>query len=171
MGFFDFFKKYNEHKARHMEWQKLVIPGSGDRLVATEKQLKEVTMQQAQDDLRIIKDCLKLIESTLNPDTFFMRLNLMVEKARHLCELEKYMSFSNISTMDAYDEIMHDYQKAISKFLFRYFSDTFDKAESLKTENGKRNRYKKFYDSLQKYYCFMNQENIDFIESKYSSVL
>ena len=154
-------------KERLLKWQALVTGEAGDRLVMSEQQLRNASNQQAQNDLRIMNDCKKIIESTLDPETFFSRLNLLVEKGEHLCKLEEYISFSGASPSAALSEIKAEYQEAIKQFLVRYFCDTFDKAEALKTQNGKNGRYKKFYDSLQPYYSVMNADNIDYIETKY----
>lgn len=174
MGLFDFLvKKANDfieagqqRKERMLLWQHLVMPDSPNKLILTEQQLKSITLQQAQNDLRIINDCTRLVESTTKPDVFFMRLNLLVEKSKHLADLGHYMKFSNVSPL-AYNEVVNNYHETINHFLWRYFSDTFDKAEAMKTEKGKLGKYQKFYDSLQEYYCYMNEENIDYIETKY----
>ena len=177
MGLFDLFKEKaaeklegNQRKKDYLlQWQKTVLKDNVSHLIMSEQQLKETTIQQAENDLRIIKDCKKLIETTLKPDVFFMRLNLLVEKAMHLCELEKYITFSGVSPTTAYKEVKNDYHNAINQFLWRYFSDTFDKAENMKTEKGKIGKYQKFYESLQEYYCYMNEENIHYIETKYKA--
>lgn len=160
-------KKQQKKKDYLLQWQKTVLKDNVNDLIMTEQQLREATIQQAENDLRIIADCKKLIETTNKPDVFFMRLNLLIEKSAHLCALEKFISFSGASPTEAYNEIKNDYHKAINQFLVRYFSDTFDKAEVMKTEKGKIGKYQKFYDSLQEYYCYMNEENIDYIETKY----
>lgn len=174
MGLFDLLKKKATQNSQSkkdylLQWQKTVLKDNVNDLLMSEQQLKEVTIQQAENDLRIINDCTRLVETTLKPDVFFMRLNLLVEKSKHLCELEKYITFSGASPTAAYIEVKNVYNDAISQFLVRYFSDTFDKAENMKTEKGKIGKYQKFYDSLQNYYCYMNEENIDYIETKFKA--
>lgn len=177
MGIFDFLKKTIEgslqekqaKQERLIRWQRLVMRDSPDRLVLTEQQLKAMTIQQAENDLRIVKDCAKLVEETVKPDVFFERLNLMVDKAKHLAALEEYISFSGASPTAAYNEIVDNHQEAIRYFLIRYLSETFDKAQNMKTEKGRIGKYQKFYDSLQNYYCYMNDENIAYIERKYKA--
>ena len=159
--------KKRQKEAFLLEWQNVVIPENGNRLIVTEEQLKATTQQIAENDLRIMNDCKKLITDTLNPNVFFNRLNLLVEKAKHLAILERYITFSGASPSAAYHEITESYQEAIQQFLFRYFSDTFDKAEIMKTQKGRLAKYQRFYDSLQEYYPYMNAENIEFIETKH----
>ena len=167
MGVFDFAKKKKEREAFLLQWQSVVMPESGNRLAVTEEQLTATTKYIAANDLRIMNDCNDIIQTTLSPSVFFMRLNLIVEKAKHLVELEKYISFSGASPSSAYNEIMENYHESVNQFLVRFFSETFDKAESMKTEKGRIGKYQKFYDSLQEYYCYMNDENIEYIEKRY----
>ena len=175
MGLFAFIKKKIEanaeaerqRKERLLQWQRLVAPDSKDALIMTEQQLTAITKQQAANDLRIMNDCAKLVESTLKPDVFFMRLQLLWEKAEHLCVLGQYITFSGASPTAAFDEIRQNHQLAIRQFLERYFSATFDKAEAMKTEKGRIGKYQKFYDSLQEYYYVMDEKNKNYIERKY----
>lgn len=177
MGLFDFLKKKADakleeerlKKERLLQWQKAVMIDSPDQLIMTEQQLKAITVQQAENDLRIIQDSIKLIETTLKPDVFFMRLKLLYEKLAHLCNIEQYIEFTGAVPSAAYHEFSNDYDEAIKQFLIRYFSDTFDKAESMKTEKGRIGKYQKFYDSLQEYYYYMNDESIEYIETKYNA--
>jgi hypothetical protein len=162
-------KKANAKKEHLLRWQKLLIPDSPNKLIMTEQQLKSATMQQVENDLRIIQDCVKLVEKTTKPDVFFMRLNLLKEKSKHLASFEKYIKFSGASPTAAYNDVVQNYHEAVNKFLIRYFSETFDKAEAMKTEKGRIGKYQKFYDSLQEYYCYMSYENIDYIETKYKA--
>lgn len=168
MGFLDYLIKKINTKGEHLlQWQNTIMKDSPNRLIMTEQQLKTATIQQAENDLRIINDCHKLLQSTKNPDVFFMRLNLLVEKSKHLCTLEKYVPLSGASPTAAYNEVVTNYHAAIQQFLIQYLSDTFDKAESMKTEKARIGKYQKFYDSLQEYYCYMNDENKNYIETKY----
>lgn len=170
MGIIDsLMNKINGKNERLLRWQNLVMSGSPNKLIMTEQQLKSVTNQQAENDLRIMKDCANLIEKTTKPDVFFMRLNLLVEKANHLVALGQYITFSGASPVAIYNEAVKGYQELTYKFLIRYFSDTFDKAEVMKTEKGRIGKYQKFYDSLQEYYRYMDTRNIDYIETKYKA--
>lgn len=170
MGLLDFLKKkFAERTEYLLNWQRLVTPDSPHKLIMSEQQLKAISIQQAENDLRIIRDSAKLIEKTTKPDVFFMRLNLLVDRTMHLASLEKYISFSGASPTDAYNEVINNHQEIIRQFLIRYFSETFDKAEAMKTEKGRIGKYQKFYDSLQEFYHYMNPENIDFIETKYKA--
>lgn len=168
MGLFDLI---NGKKEYLLNWQRLVLTNSPNKLIMTEQQLNAITKQQADRDLEIIRDCAKLVEQTKSPDVFFMRLNLLIKKLSHLASLEKYITISipGTSITAACYDVARNYQEEVKKFLVRYFSDTFDKAEAMKTEKGRIGKYQKFYDSLQEYYRYMNAANIDYVETKYKA--
>jgi hypothetical protein len=164
MGFLDLFGK---KKAELLELQKLVIENSPDRLIMSERKLKELARQAAARDLAIMQDCIRIVEKTTKPDTFFPRLDLLVAKTASLQNYERFIKFGGASPSAAFQQLCSDYQECVHEFLVRYFCDIFDKAEKLKTDKGKFNKYKLFYDSLQPFYKQMNEENIDYVETKY----
>lgn len=157
---------FGKSKKELLVWQNLILQDPPTKLIMSEKQLKQITEQQATNDLRIVQDCLKIISNTVKPDIFFSRLDLLKEKSKHLVLLEPYIAFSGASPTAAYEEVLEKEQEAIYQFICRYFSTTFEKAESLKTEKGKKNHYQKFFDSLQPYTDRMNEHNLNYIEYK-----
>ena len=102
MGFLDFLKKNNARKEYLLQWQNVIMKDSPNELIMSEQQLKAFSQQQAANDLRIINDCGTLIETTVNPDVFFMRLNLLMEKTEHLVRLETFIKFIGEQPSDAY---------------------------------------------------------------------
>ena len=159
-------RKNNDRMAELLELQEAVTGERHTKLVFPEKQLIKLAGQSAQRELEIMNDCVRILKETKNPETFFSRFDLLIEKAGHLKVYEKHLKFS-VAPSAAYAEIWQDRQACIYQFLFRYFSDTFDQAQKLKTDKGKLNRYQKFYDSLQPYYYQLNDENKDYVETKY----
>jgi len=156
-------------KKMMLEWQNTLLENPVPKLIMNENLLVEQTLIRLDNDLRIAKDCIKIIENTTKPDVFFERLSLMEEVSKDMVRFEKYFSVTNIKPSDALNEFYTNKQESIRQFLIRYFCAVFDKAEKLKTDKGKVNQYKKFYDSLQEYYEIMNEENIDYIETKYKA--
>ncbi len=157
---------FGKKKKELLEWQKIVMVDNPDELTLNQKQLQQISNQQAADDLRIIQDCIKIISETTNPDTFFMRLDLLKEKAAHLTLLGPYVKFTGSSPTAAAKEVVDQEQTAIYNFIIRYYSVVFDKAESLKTARGKKNQFQKFFDSLEKYLERMNESNLNYITYK-----
>lgn len=148
--------------------QKLVLKDSPNRLVMSEKQIVSSANRMVQRNIEIMNDCVRIVKETVKPDTFFMRLDLLEETTKGLSafgKFKKYIHFS-IPPFLVYANFRKDKPKAIAQFLVRYYEDTCKQAEGMKTEKGKINKYKKFYDSLQPYYDQMAAENIEYIEAK-----
>lgn len=139
---------------------------SPDRLVMSEKQLKAASIQQAQNDIRIIQDCTKILQETTKAATFFTRLDLFEEKLNHLKVIQPYVKL-NIPFLKMETAYQNEKVEIVQQFLERYFSTFIEKMNKAKTEKGKKNQIQKFYDSLQEYYPVMSVENIDYIEAKY----
>ena len=146
-----------------LELQKLVLKDSPGHLVMSEAQLKRAAKQQAQNDLRIIKDCISLVSKTEKPDVFFSRLDLLEKHSKHLMKLEPYVSFSGASPKDAYKEIVTKKDECIRQFLVRYCTSVKIKANAMKTDKGKTNKYMKSYENLQPYFKYLSTGNMAYV--------
>lgn len=158
------------HNQKLLKLQKLLVVNSPNKLIYTEKQLLNMASNSAQRELQIINESADLVNHTVNPDVFFSRLELIKERLNYLIALQPYIKFKGKTPSHELSKIKNMEQEQIKLFLTRYFENTIEKANDMKTEKGKKNKYKKFYDSLQKYYSYMNQENTAFIESKKSLI-
>jgi hypothetical protein len=165
MGLFDLFN--GRKKADLLALQKIVLANSPDKLIMSEKQLKNMAYQMAENSLRIVQDCSRLLQATVKPEVFFERLQLMILHSSNLAILENHVPFGGSSPTVAFNTLMAEKQDCINQFLVRYFTSVFEKAEGLKTEKGKLNQYQKFYDSLKPYFVEMDANNMDYIETKY----
>ncbi|MBQ6998554.1 MAG: hypothetical protein IJN62_02065 [Clostridia bacterium] len=121
--------------------------------------------QEMQNDIRIVEDCIEILRTTVNPDTFFSRLNLLIEKSKHLSDVGEQIKMKDESVFNLHKNAVENYQEMCRMFLERYFEDVHIKASELKTTNGRNGRYQKFYDSLQEYYEHLDEENINYIEA------
>lgn len=166
MGLFDFFKK---RKNELLELQQFLIDGSPDRLIVSRKRLMELAKIEANNSLRIVQDSSRLVQTTTKPDVFFGRMQLMLEHSSNLAYLERYVPFTGASPMGALKTLLAEEQEVIKNFLIRYCWAVVEKADKLKTEKGQFNQWQKFYDSLSPYFHVMNDENVEFIETKYKA--
>lgn len=106
-------------------------------------------------DLQILNDCAKLIENTIIPEVFFSRYDLYMEKLSILSDAQKarFIKVKGDNLYQKYKEMDTEEKKieAVNNFIDRMWFDTCLKAEKLKTEKGKENRYSRFYNALQNY--------------------
>ena len=160
MGLLDFLKN-----AGLLELQKRLAPNSPNKLVFSEKQLRQMANQQAKNSLRIIKDSSAILQNTTNPDVFFSRLDLCVRHIENLNFLKPWIKLKGVSPEILLRETNKQKYDITLNFLKRYYQTISEKAEGMKTPKGRDNQYKKFYETLKPYQSEMNQACLDYIES------
>lgn len=111
---------------------------------------------QAENYNRIINDCLYLIDSTSDPDVFFMRYDLLIET------LEKIGNYPDAASYAG------QIKYKTKDFIIRTYNNALIKGDALKTDRGKQNQFIRAYDKLSKYYDRMDPELITFAEEKFS---
>jgi len=128
-----------------------------------QKQSQDLTETQTNNDIRIIQESIKLLTETVKPDVFFSRLDLL-KKTMNSLKQSKSSTKINTSHTIAVNEILENEQKTINQFIFRYYNSVKNYANTLKTDKGKANQYKKFYETLMTYSDKMNDDNIKYIK-------
>lgn len=123
------------------------------------------------NSLRICRESIKIIYETTNPDTFFSRYEIILREVTNIENYSDKFNFGDLSPQTMRQEVIDDKQKYICNMIERYWSKTFSEAENLKTNNGKKNCYQKFYDTLEQYKNEMNDDNIRYYTDKYQSAV
>lgn len=149
--------------------QRMVVDNPPNKLVYSEQQLLKMAYPQAQRYLTIVNESVSLVNNTVKPDVFFSRYELIEENLSILSLFEPYIKFKGNKPSSELDKLQATKQEQTLIFLARYFSDTKQQADNMKTDKGKLNKYEKFYQCLKPYYNLMNSENIDYIETNYKS--
>lgn len=119
--------------------------------------------EQAQQRLKIVKDCVEILNTTVKPDVFFNRYNLMIEHLDALVGLESTGIFANSPELpsEAFLRVEKQFDDATNAFLDRSFEAAKVHAETLKTDNGKKNAIKRYFDNMEKYIIYMNAESLE----------
>lgn len=164
-------KHRHDKNSNLLELQRIVLVDSPDRLIMSESQLMNAATVQAQNDMRIIKDCASLVSSTTKPDVFFSRLELLLKTSRHLMLFEPYLPFKGASPSAAYNEAVSKKDECVWQFITRYSAAVRDKADSMKTEKGKANQYQKYYDSMKPHYGGLSTDNKRYFERTYKQMI
>ncbi len=110
--------------------------------------MSAIEMQQVQSMLNQSGDCAKLIDSTVNPEVFFERLHFMLDLTLTLQQFEKYKCFSGSTPSAMYEAIVTNLGEIVDGFITRAYNKQREKADTLKTENGKRKSNEKFAVNL-----------------------
>lgn len=122
----------------------------------------------APQTLKIIEDCTRLVNTTENPDVFFNRYDLLIEKAQDLVGYAKYVKFKGMQPQKILEQAIEKRSASTADFIKRYHSRIMTEAAEKKTKKGKRSQIDKFYASLQPYYHSMAQDCIDLVEQMHA---
>lgn len=136
---------------------------------------RNILLKEAQwkisNNMRMIRESAMIIEETISIDTFFYRLNFLIEKYMELIPLEPFLDFNGVTPTEAYNGILDQRDNEIYLFVNRYLAYMLDSASYLKTERGRQNRYKNAYADFQKHYHEISQENCEFIDAEFSTLI
>lgn len=98
--------------------------------------------------LNQLHDTEQLINSTVNPDIFFKRLNFALDILLELRNYEKYGIFKENSPTSDYNEIIQNLENIVDDFIDRAIEANQQKILNLKTSNAKKRNYEKFVIAL-----------------------
>lgn len=132
---------------------------------------EKMEQYSAANSLRICRESIKIIYETTNPDTFFSRYEIILRETANIEAHSDKFNFGDLSPQTMRQEVVNGKQKYVRNMIDRYWDETVKGADSLKTDNGKKNRYQKFYDTLEQYKDEMSGENIIYYTAKYRSAL
>lgn len=107
------------------------------------------TVEQGKDQLRILHDCLNLIEKTKNLDTFFGRYEFGMQAALTLDMAQKAGVIQNTENLPAVFFKAVESQK--TRVLSESFLDQHSKIDKLSTNKAKITHWKRYLDTLSKY--------------------
>ena len=124
----------------------------------------------AESRLKIVKDCIDLVNTTKNPDVFFPRYEKLMEELEALAKMEGHIKFSGQLPSEALQDFLSRKQYTVNDFINRYCDSVSDKIYNLTTLKSKMNNAQKFYDSLVKYQEYMSVESLSLIEEKYEEL-
>ena len=97
---------------------------------------------------RIFTESMELMENTVSPGTFFTRYQLLQDMTRKISAASCVLEVPNCPPGDFSEQLVEESEPMILEFIERSRQDMILKASALKTENGRRNRYVKYYQSL-----------------------
>ncbi len=118
--------------------------------------------------VKIVQDCVKLVNETKNPQVFFERYRLLIEQLQDLAEMEKYVKFTGKSNRAVLMDFQSRKALTVNSFVDRFYESTYLKMLNLSTEKAKLNNADKFYKSLMLYQEDIPAECVGYIENKYN---
>lgn len=115
----------------------------------TAKPVSRVALSKDELNLSIkqLQESANLINTTVNPDVFFGRLNFTLDLLLYLRTFESKTRFKS-SPSDNYNRIISNLENTVDDFITRAHDASEAKANALKTEKGRHTRREKFANSL-----------------------
>ena len=116
--------------------------------------------------LKIIDDCAELVNTTKNPEVFFPRYSLMLDYLEKLAGLECTGIFDNSKALPSAEYLRVDdlFPAATKDFIDRSFAAEKERAETLKTESGKKKAIARYFTNMDKYRNNMDSENVQYLD-------
>ena len=121
--------------------------------------------------LKIANDCANLVNTTKNPDVFFTRYNLLINKLENMAKLEPFKCFKGTPPSKNLANILDKKELTINDFIDRFYNDTLFQINKLKTEKAKEKRIENFYNELSKYNDYILPNNIEKYMTLYENLL
>ncbi len=134
------------------------------------EEYRECNPMTAENKLKIVQDCINLVNNTKNPDVFFSRYDMLIEELSALSRMEGRIKFLGQSPSVALQDFLSRKQYTFSDFINRYYKNVEEKINNLTTEKAKQNNAKKFYDSLVVYRDVIPSTCFDLIEKRYNQL-
>lgn len=160
----------NVNKNTLFALQSLCLPGSkklvlnADKIIATCDSI--LTQHNA-----ILADCKDLINKTDNPSTFFSRYDLLIEHLQAMAEFEPYIQFYGYQPKESIEYYLNQKNRYTNKMIDRRYNKALIKADSLKTEKGKKNQFIKAYEELKEFSSSLSPDNLKYLENKFQTKL
>lgn len=123
--------------------------------------------QQAVNEIRIIDESLRIMETTSDIDTFLSRYETAMRCILTLEQAKK--AGQQIALPDGYSQsLVSAKNKALTGVLYRSFNKELDEINKLKTERGKLNRINRYQEKLRE----MHETEIQFVaDQAYNDIM
>ena len=122
--------------------------------------------------LRKIKESADIVNNTVNPKTFFMRLYFVLNNLIYLAQFEKKIRFTGELPSTAYIRIVNNLGQTVDDFIKRAYNAELLKVSKLKTESGKQKRIMKFLSDMEYYIEYSNDfRNVVELDIYYTGAL
>lgn len=148
--------------------QQLVFPNSLVGVFTAEQIISAADSIISQNE-HIINDCKELISTTENPSVFYERYDLLIEKYQELSKYEPFVVIYGYQPIESLTYFRNARTKYEKKFITRCYNKALVKADSMKTEKGRKNQFVKMRESLLQYESIMLPENQSFLHQKFDS--
>ena len=121
-----------------------------------------------QDKIRLMDEALAIVKTSKNIETVVNRYNYTIEMIRRLCKHEgnPIVPFNELPSKMLANALAEKAQ-IMTTAVKRAYDDMLEKGDSLKSEKGRKNKLKEFFNLLTSLFEEFPPETIDYICSLY----
>ena len=108
--------------------------------------------------LKQVEDCTNLVNTTIKPDVYFKRYDLMVSCLVELKKMQSVIKFKGKKPSSYLKEVLHTRDKQLEFFMNRIYDAAVQKITSLSTAKAKENHIIKFTETMDSIRCELTPE-------------
>lgn len=108
--------------------------------------------------LKIVDDCVRLVNNTKNPDVYFSRYDLLIEKLTLLSEM-RFVKFSGDSPKRSLQKVLDIKERNCNDFIIRYYESLKTDILTAKRSDTRMRKATEFYAKMYGYYNYISMEN------------
>ena len=105
-----------------LEWQQLITHNYTDGLYMTQAQLEEATYTIIEGNFKILKECMEVVNTTLNPRMFFDKFDRALQMLNEASMFEKFGIFTDNLPSNAARSLLCGRSELEKKFIDRSYS-------------------------------------------------
>lgn len=166
MGLLDLFKPKEKTNLKLLKLQNIVYQNDYDKIIFPEQQILDYACNIYIPQItRIIDDSIELVNNSVVLDTFFFRLNLVIEKFNELVVLENLMVINAPLPSEQLNDVLEKYNSVIQDFLERYTEKCIREINKMKTTNDKITKIEKFSTEIFKYKKHFTTSHLEYINT------
>ena len=133
-----------------------------------EEAIAEIDRMNAKIFMDEFQDCLNIMQKTTNPETFFSRYDLAMERLDNMLELQqKGIKFtSDLSSLKAQALSQETTADTVNVLIDNAYIKQLQKLSTLKTERGRTNSNQRWYASFEPYFDKMPVRSRSYLDLK-----
>lgn len=131
---------------------------------------RNINVTNIEQELNAIKKLSYFVNTSKDPKVFFIKYEELILKLGELAKIERKYKFSNRLPSENLKEILQKRADTINDFIFRYYSATRIKIDSLKQIKSKVAYIEEFKSSLDANIKYMDNINIDRFNKMYETL-
>ena len=137
------------------------LPGDDVPLPATREEAYVVAPQW----MKIIQESATICNSTVNPETFFSRYDLMEQYLRRLAAVEHLLSFTGNAPSGELRKVTEKRPAAIHDMIDRSYQRMIQEARELKTPKGQEGRLVKYFSTMEGFSEALGPDGSAYVQS------